>query len=109
MSKVIDITEKLSYEENPRLTIKGEEIEVNADAETVPNCCRPSAAPAWSLDFYPNGRRGFLVPRKRQNGASWWELMKFFGFHGISQFTLSNRDKPAGRLPPGAAWDPDGS
>lgn len=35
MSKVIDITEKLSYEENPRLTIKGEEIEVNADAETV--------------------------------------------------------------------------
>lgn len=35
MGKVIDITEKLSFEENPRLSIKGAEIEVNADAETV--------------------------------------------------------------------------
>lgn len=35
MARVIDITEKLSFDENPRLVIKGEEIEVNADAETV--------------------------------------------------------------------------
>lgn len=31
----IDITEKLSFEENPELVIKGEEIIVNSDAPTV--------------------------------------------------------------------------
>lgn len=31
----IDITEKLSFEENPELVIKGEEITVNSDAPTV--------------------------------------------------------------------------
>jgi hypothetical protein len=35
MGKVVDITEKLSMEENPIIVIKGEELEVNADAETV--------------------------------------------------------------------------
>lgn len=35
MAKVVDITEKLSFEENPRLVIKGKELEVNADAATV--------------------------------------------------------------------------
>lgn len=35
MAKVIDITEKLDFDTNPKITIKGKEIEVNADAETV--------------------------------------------------------------------------
>ena len=35
MAKRRDITEKLSFDENPCLTIKGEDIEVNADAPTV--------------------------------------------------------------------------
>lgn len=35
MSKAVDITEKLSFDENPRLVIKGREIEVNADASTM--------------------------------------------------------------------------
>lgn len=35
MSKVIDITEKLNYEENPRVKIRDKELEVNADAATV--------------------------------------------------------------------------
>lgn len=35
MAKVIDITEKLSFDENPKLVIKGKEFEVNADAETM--------------------------------------------------------------------------
>ena len=35
MSKVVDITEKLSFDTNPKLKIKGKEYEVNADAETV--------------------------------------------------------------------------
>lgn len=35
MAKVIDITEKLSFDGNPRLKIRDVEIEVNADAETV--------------------------------------------------------------------------
>lgn len=35
MSKVIDITEKLNFEENPKLKIKDAEIEVNTDATTV--------------------------------------------------------------------------
>lgn len=35
MRKVMDITEKLSMEENPRIKIKGEEIEVKADAKTM--------------------------------------------------------------------------
>lgn len=35
MAKVIDITEKLNFEENPKLKIKDVEIEVNTDATTV--------------------------------------------------------------------------
>ncbi len=35
MSKIIDITEKLNYEENPRVKIRDKELEVNADAATV--------------------------------------------------------------------------
>lgn len=35
MAKVIDITEKLSFDENPRIMIKDQEIEVNADAKTM--------------------------------------------------------------------------
>lgn len=35
MAKKIDITEKLSFEENPAIIIKGEECEINADAATV--------------------------------------------------------------------------
>lgn len=35
MAKRVDITEKLSFDENPRIVVKGKEFEVNADAETV--------------------------------------------------------------------------
>lgn len=35
MAKIYDITDKLSFEENPKLVIKGEELEVNTDAQTV--------------------------------------------------------------------------
>ncbi len=35
MSKIVDITEKLSFEQNPVLKIKDIEIEVNSDAKTI--------------------------------------------------------------------------
>lgn len=35
MSKVIDITEKLTFEGNPSLMIKGKKLEVSADAPTM--------------------------------------------------------------------------
>jgi hypothetical protein len=35
MARVIDITDKLDFDSNPRISIKGKEYEVNADAETV--------------------------------------------------------------------------
>ena len=35
MSKVVDITDKLSFDTNPVLVVKGEELEVHSDAETV--------------------------------------------------------------------------
>lgn len=35
MSKVVDITDKLSFDENPKLVVKGMELIVNADAATV--------------------------------------------------------------------------
>lgn len=35
MSKVVDITEKLNFDENPKIIIKEKELEVNADAATV--------------------------------------------------------------------------
>ncbi len=35
MAKVVDITEKLNYEENPVIKVKDREIEVNADASTM--------------------------------------------------------------------------
>lgn len=35
MSRAVDITEKLSFESNPELVIKGKHLEVNADAPTL--------------------------------------------------------------------------
>ena len=35
MGKVVDITEKLSFDENPKLKIKKIEVEVNSDAATM--------------------------------------------------------------------------
>lgn len=35
MARVVDITDKLSFDENPALVIKGKKIEVNADAPTM--------------------------------------------------------------------------
>lgn len=35
MSKITDITEKLSFDENPVLKIKDQELEVQSDAETM--------------------------------------------------------------------------
>lgn len=35
MAKVVDITEKLTFEGNPSLLIKGKKLEVNADAPTM--------------------------------------------------------------------------
>lgn len=35
MAKIIDITEKLDFEELPKLKIKGEELRVNSDATTM--------------------------------------------------------------------------
>lgn len=35
MAKVVNITDKLSFNENPWLEIQGKEYEVNADAKTV--------------------------------------------------------------------------
>lgn len=32
MSRIIDITDKLTFEENPRIRVNGTEIELNADA-----------------------------------------------------------------------------
>lgn len=35
MAKVVDITDKLSFDGNPKLIIKEKELEVNADAPTM--------------------------------------------------------------------------
>ncbi|QBE98899.1 hypothetical protein PMF13cell1_04468 [Blautia producta] len=35
MAKIVDITDKLEFDENPKLIIKDKELEVNADASTV--------------------------------------------------------------------------
>ncbi|WP_394523667.1 hypothetical protein [Lacrimispora sp. JR3] len=35
MAKVVDITEKLTFDGNPSLVIKGKKLEVNADAPTM--------------------------------------------------------------------------
>lgn len=45
MAKVIDITEKLNFDENPRIKIKNVEIEVNADASTVLKIMQASGKP----------------------------------------------------------------
>lgn len=35
MGKIVDITDKLSFEENPKVVVKDKELEVNADAATA--------------------------------------------------------------------------
>ena len=48
MAKVLDITEKLSFEGNPRLKIKGRELEVNADAPTMLKDVYKRQAESWA-------------------------------------------------------------
>ena len=45
MAKVVDITDKLTFDGNPCLMVKGEKIEVNADAPTMMKV----------LKYYKNG------------------------------------------------------
>ncbi len=35
MGKIVDITDKLTFDENPSICVKGENIEINADAPTI--------------------------------------------------------------------------
>lgn len=35
MAKVVDITDKLSFDENPKIMIKGQQYEINADAKSM--------------------------------------------------------------------------
>lgn len=35
MAKIVDITDKLTFDGNPKLIVKGKELEVNADAPTM--------------------------------------------------------------------------
>ena len=35
MARTVDITEKLSFESNPELIVKGKHLEINADAPTL--------------------------------------------------------------------------
>lgn len=35
MAKIIDLTDRLSFDENPKIIIHGKEIEVNSDAPTI--------------------------------------------------------------------------
>ena len=35
MARVVDITDKLSFDQNPTLVVKGKKLEVNADAPTL--------------------------------------------------------------------------
>lgn len=35
MAKVVDITDKLSFDENPKIKIRGVELDVNSDAESM--------------------------------------------------------------------------
>ena len=43
MAKIVDITDKLSFDGNPKLVIKGKELEVNA--EMMIQECRKSWMP----------------------------------------------------------------
>ena len=35
MAKIIDLTDKLSFDENPKIMVRDKEIEVNSDAPTI--------------------------------------------------------------------------
>ena len=35
MSKIIDITDKLAFDEKPRMMVKGKELEINTEAENM--------------------------------------------------------------------------
>lgn len=55
MARKMDITEKLSFDGNPALIIKGMDLEVNADAATVlkvMNALRDEPGPKQVVDMY---------------------------------------------------------
>lgn len=55
MAKKVDITEKLSFDGNPVLVVKGRDLEVNADAATVlkvMGVIDEGSAPKQVLDMY---------------------------------------------------------
>jgi len=80
MSKVIDITEKLNFEENPKLKIKDAEIEVNTDATTVLTLMQtigdeegtPSAKKMMEMFelIFPENSRKALDEMRRRSGRT---------------------------------------
>ena len=73
MAKVIDITEKMNFEEAPKLRIKDEEISVNSDAPTMLRVMQKlgsgdNITPADIVDMYemliPEGGRKKLDEMK---------------------------------------------
>lgn len=55
MAKKVDITEKLSFDGNPSLVIKGKELEVHADAATalkVMDALSSNPGPKQVIDMY---------------------------------------------------------
>lgn len=75
MGRVVDITEKLSFNSNPKLMIKGNEYEVNADAESVlkvmgivssnPDATVKALAEAYSI-LFPKKERDRISKLKLQ-------------------------------------------
>ena len=62
MAKKVDITEKLSFDGNPVLVVKGHDLEVNADAATVlkvMGVLGEESTPKQVLDMY-----NLIVPDK---------------------------------------------
>lgn len=87
MAKVVDITEKLNFDENPSLLIKGKKIEVDASAETVLKVMGKfseggTEKPQFVVDMY-----NLIFPEQSRNAIS--ELgLKFNDFQTLVEAAI---------------------
>ena len=82
MAKMMDITDKLTFGENPRLRIKDEELEVHADTATVLQIMELLGdgddvhAPKWPMVLGITAAAAVVIGG---GAAAWWLLRRRAG------------------------------
>ena len=91
MAKVVDITDKLSFDGNPSLTIKGKTIEVNADAPTmlkVMNLMDGEPGVKEIMDVFELMFSGTARKPETVRPGCYWSICLYLGLMGVGYLLI---------------------